>query len=84
MKEIHADKYREIGLRISYCRRCRGFTQEKLAEMVGLSAAYIGQVEAPNVKKAISLDVLFDVATVLNVSPFWFLLSEKEFNILDV
>ena len=36
MKQIYADKYRQIGLKIAYYRKLRGLTQEELAEQVGL------------------------------------------------
>lgn len=69
MKQIHAEKYRQIGLKIAYYRRLRGFTQEELAEQVGLTPAFIGHLEAPNITKALSLDSLFDIAAVLDVPP---------------
>lgn len=76
MKLAHTDKYKQIGLKIAYYRKLRGFTQEELAEQVGLTPAFIGHVEAPNIAKAISLDTLFDIAEVLEVSPERFLQFE--------
>ena len=73
MKTIYADKYRQIGLKIAYYRKLRGLTQEQLAEKLELSPAFIGNVEAPNVNKAVSLDTLFDVAAALDVPPYKFL-----------
>lgn len=78
MKPIHAEKYRQIGLKIAYFRKLRGFTQEELAEQVGLTPAYIGHVEAPNIVKAISLDTLFDIAEALEVLPYRFLTFEDD------
>ena len=78
MKEIYADKYLQRGLKIAYYRNLRGLTQEALAEQIGVSAAFIGHVEAPNINKAISLDTLFDIAAVLDVAPYKFLLFEEE------
>ena len=65
MKEVYADKYRQIGLKIAYYRKLRGLTQEQLAERLELSPAFIGHVEAPNINKAVSLDTLFDIAVAL-------------------
>ena len=62
MKEVYADKYRQIGLKIAYYRKLRGLTQEQLAEKLELSPAFIGHVEA-----------LFDVAAALDVPPYKFL-----------
>lgn len=73
MKQMHAEKYRQIGLKIAYYRKLRGFTQEELAEQVGLTPAFIGHLEAPNITKALSLDALFDIAAVLDVLPSKFL-----------
>ncbi|MBD5472516.1 MAG: helix-turn-helix transcriptional regulator [Lachnospiraceae bacterium] len=77
MKQIYADEYRQIGLKIAYYRKLRGLTQEELAEQVGLTPAFIGHLEAPNISKALSLDTLFDIAAALEVSPHKFLTFES-------
>ena len=46
---------------------------EELAEQVGVTPAFIGHLEAPNILKALSLDTLFDIAAVLDVPPYKFL-----------
>ena len=73
MKTAHIEKYRQIGLKIAYYRKLRGLTQEELAEKVGCTPAFIGHLEAPNIKKALSLDTLFDIAEVLEIAPHKFL-----------
>lgn len=73
MKHAHSEKYRQIGLKISYYRKLRGLTQEALAEQLGLTPAFIGHLEAPNISKALSLDTLFDISAVLDVPPYKFL-----------
>ncbi len=78
MKDIHVNKYRQIGLKIAYYRKLNSITQEELAEKVGLSAAYIGHIEAPNIQKAISLDTLFDIAKALNIPPHKFLIFDED------
>lgn len=77
MKSIYCEQYRQIGLKIAYYRKLRGLTQEELAEQVGLTPAYIGHLEAPNISKALSLDTLFDIATALDVAPQKFLAFEE-------
>lgn len=77
MKEIYDDKYLQIGLKISYYRKLRGLTQEQLAEKVERTPAFIGHVEAPNVRKAVSLDTLFDIAEALDVPPYKFLMFDE-------
>lgn len=78
MKRIYANRYRQIGLKIAYYRKLRGLTQEELAEKVGLTPAFIGHLEAPNITKALSLDALFDISGVLEVSPHKFLMFDEE------
>ena len=73
MKQIYAEKYRQIGLKIAYYRKLRGITQEELAEQVGLTPAFIGHLEAPNITKALSLDALFDIAEAVEIPPHKFL-----------
>lgn len=51
MKQIYAENYRQIGLKIAYYRKLRGLTQEELAEQTGLTPAFIGHLEAPNIQK---------------------------------
>ena len=78
MKKQYAEKYRQIGLKIAYYRKLRGLTQEELAEQVGLTPAYIGHLEAPNIVKALSLDTLFDISCILEVPPHKFLIFEDD------
>ncbi len=77
MKEIHFEKYKKLGLKISYYRKLKGFTQEELAEAIDKNLAFIGAVEAPNVNRTISLDTLFDIADVLGVSPYKFFYDDE-------
>ena len=76
MKTTYAEQYRQIGLKIAYYRRLRGFTQEQLAERIDRSPAFVGHVEAPNIKKAVSLDTLFAIAQALDVPTYRFLIFD--------
>lgn len=78
MKPEYEREYLQIGLKIAYYRKLRGLTQEQLAERVKRTPAFIGHVEAPNVNKAVSLDTLFDIAVVLDVPAYKFLVFEDE------
>ncbi len=64
----HSERYKLIGIKISKYRMKRGLTQEQLANDVGISYSYLTQIEAPNVVKKMSLEVLFDIADTLNVN----------------
>lgn len=77
MKQEYEHEYLQIGLKIAYYRKLRGLTQEQLAERVGRTPAYIGHIEAPNINKAVSLDTLFDIATVLDVPAYKFLVFDE-------
>lgn len=77
MDEKFQNEYKQLGLRIAYYRKLKGFTQESLAEKIDRSAAFIGHVEAPNVKKSVSLVTLFAIAKVLDVPVYKFFLFEE-------
>ena len=72
-KQRNWERYREIGLRISYCRRRNHMTQEEMAEKLNVSRQHIGAIEASNVKRKVSLDLLFNIADLLGVEPNYFL-----------
>ena len=76
MKAIYEREYLQIGLKIAYFRKMRGLTQEQLAERIDRTPAFIGHVEAPNISKAVSLDTLFDIASVLDVPAYKFLMFD--------
>lgn len=69
-------EYLQVGLKIAYYRKLRGLTQEELAEQIDRTPAFIGHVEAPNIKKAVSLDTLFAIASVLDVPAYKFLIFD--------
>lgn len=65
----NTEKFIELGYNIAYYRKHAGLTQEQLAEKLGISRQHIGAIEAPNILRPISLDLLFNIATVLEVAP---------------
>ena len=69
MKTEFPDRYITLGLKIAYYRKKAGYTQEAFAELVGLSVNFIAQVEGTGTVRGISLETLFKMAQVLNVSP---------------
>jgi len=76
MKETHENKYRMLGLKISYYRKLKGYTQEQLAERLEKNLSFIGAVESPNIYRTVSIDTLFDIADILEVPPYKFLYFE--------
>lgn len=66
----NSERYRELGYAIAYYRKRKGLTQEQLAERIGISRQHMGAIEAPNMVRAVSLDVLFNIASVLEIEPY--------------
>ena len=64
---LFALKYREIGLKISYYRKKRGYTQAQLAEKVNLSTNYLGLIERGNNGRSYSIEVLLKISDALDV-----------------
>ena len=54
----------QLGLNIARYRKLRGLTQEELAALISMSRTHLSNLEA-----SISLEKLFTIADVLNVSP---------------
>ena len=77
MKAEFSDDYIKIGLKISYYRKLRSLTQAQLAEILGCEVSFIGQIEVPNVYKAISLDTLFRIAKALDIPAYKLLYFEN-------
>ncbi len=63
-------EYTELGYNIAYYRKHRKLTQEQLAEMVDISRQHLGAIEAPNIIRPLSLDLLFAIARALEVEPY--------------
>ena len=68
-----SERMENLSYAIGYYRKKKGYSQEQLAEKVDRTPAFIGHVEAPNIKKAVSLDTLFQIASVLDVPAYKFL-----------
>ena len=74
----NAERYRDLGCAISYYRKRKGLTQEQLAESIGVSRQHMGAIEAPNMVRAVSLDVLFNIAHVLEIETYLLLKFSPE------
>ena len=60
-------RYIEIGYNIQYYRKHKNLTQERLAELVDISRQHLGAIEAPNIVRPVSLDLLYRIADVLEI-----------------
>jgi len=69
MDSKHSEKYIRIGLNISFHRKLKKMTQIELAEKIGISRTHMSNIEAPNMITPVSLEVIFDICDVLDISP---------------
>ena len=73
----NTERFIELGYAISYYRKHAGLTQEQVAEKVGISRQHMGAIEAPNMVRSLSLDLLFNIATVLGIEPYKLLMFPR-------
>ena len=66
-KISNEQKFIRLGLNIALYRKMRKMTQIELAEKVGISRTHMGNIEAPNMVKPISMKLAFDIADVLEI-----------------
>lgn len=59
-----------LAYAVKYYRKKKGHTQETLAEELGISRQHIAAVEAPSMDRGPSLDLVFNIATVLEIEPY--------------
>ena len=70
MKQVefqNRDRFIELGLTISALRKLRGLSQEALAEKAHMSRSHLSAIEAPNIVRPFSLEILFNIADALDV-----------------
>ena len=66
----NSERYRDLGYAIAYYRKRRHLTQEQVADLVGISRQHMGAIEAPNMVRALSLELVYNIATVLEIEPY--------------
>ncbi|MBQ7503854.1 MAG: helix-turn-helix transcriptional regulator [Ruminococcus sp.] len=69
----NVENYTELGMNIAYFRKKKGLTQEQLAEKAGISRSHLSSIEAPNIVKPMSIELLFKIARVLDIQPYMLL-----------
>ncbi|MCI9627577.1 MAG: helix-turn-helix transcriptional regulator [Clostridia bacterium] len=69
MLDKYEKYYLQIGRNVAYYRRLKGLTQAELAKMLQCEISFVGQIEAPNIAKAMSLDMLFKICETLDIFP---------------
>ncbi len=66
----NTERMENLSFAIGYYRKKKGITQEKLAEALGISRQHLASVEAPGMNRGISLELLFNIAEVLEIEPY--------------
>ncbi len=61
------DRFVELGLTIAALRKMKGLSQEKLAEKANISRSHLSSIEAPNIIRPFSLEVLYNIADALDI-----------------
>ena len=67
MQKHQYEKYKYLGLNITYYRKEKGLSQSQLAELVNISRTHMSRIETADC--AVSLDVVFDICDVLQIKP---------------
>lgn len=63
------DRFIELGLTIASLRKMQGMSQEQLAEKAKISRSHLSSIEAPNIVRPFSLEVLYNIADALKINP---------------
>jgi len=63
------DRFIQLGIVIAAMRKMRGMSQEQLAEKANISRSHLSALAAPNLVRAFSLDIFFNIADALEVDP---------------
>lgn len=66
----NTERLENLSYAIGYYRKKKGYSQEKMAELLGISRQHLAAAEAPGMNRGISLELLFNIATVLEMEPY--------------
>lgn len=63
------DRFLELGLAIASLGKMKGLSQDALAAKAGISRSHLSAIEAPNIIRAFSVEVLYNLADALEIRP---------------
>ena len=63
------DRFIQLGITISVLRKTRGMSQEELAAEAMMSRSHLSAIDAPNIVRPFSLEILFNIADALKCEP---------------
>jgi len=61
-------EYKQIGAKIVYYRKLKGYTQETLAFKTGISTSYLSRIERGSYANGVSLSTFMKIAKALDVN----------------
>lgn len=74
----NSERLMNISYAIGYYRKRKGLSQEQLAEKLGISRQHLAAVEARNMNRGLSLELLLNIAAVLEIEPYLLLKFNPE------
>ena len=69
----NSERIENLSYAIGYYRKKKGYSQERMAEMLGISRQHLASIEAPGMNRGLSLELLFNIASVLEIEPYMLL-----------
>ena len=66
----NVERKENLSYAIGYSRKKKGYSQEQMAERLGISRQHLASVEAPGMDRGVSLELLFNIAAVLEIEPY--------------
>ena len=66
----NTERLENLSYAIGYYRKEKSWSQEQLAEKLGISRQHLAAVEAPRMNRGLSLELLFNIASVLEIEPY--------------
>jgi len=67
------DFFLDLGEHIAFYRKQKGITQQKLADLLGITRSYVCRIESANMVQPISMELLCNISRVLNVPMYYFM-----------
>ena len=66
----NSGRMENLAYAIGYYRKKKGYSQERMAEELGISRQHLASIEARGMNRGLSLELLFNIATVLEIEPY--------------
>ncbi len=77
-KSENWERMQDLYYAIGYYRKRKGMSQEELAEALDISRQHLASIEAPNMDRGLSLNLLFKIADALEIEPYLLLKFHPE------